>query len=133
MKRYRKYRVVLFAGFCNLALAQIPQTGINVCIKGNGKVFPGQEMRTFSVNIRGVTGALNGTFELQTAKEAQGLHFAMEGPAEIEVADLNNRSFRCKAPLDIMTRWVEVIIEYPQEYLPYCLIASSPSPHPCTF
>lgn len=125
--KFPKLLILLMGlGFLGLAAAQ-PAGTIQVCLKGDHKVIPGQDLRAFTVSING-DQEQGGYFELSTAAAAQANNFNVTNPRRIQVVEPANKSFTCSESLDKNTRSVVVTILYPADLLPYCLVL--PSSHP---
>ena len=127
MKVQRVVMLLAGAGFLGLASAQLPENmgnNIGVCLQGDGRVIPGQELRAFTVSLAG-NQDLGGYFELATASTAQYNNFAVTSPRKISIVEPRNQSFVCSQQLAANTHSINVVIHYPPDYFPYCTITES--------
>jgi hypothetical protein len=126
------HKIIFFItgiSFLGLAWGQLPpnmSNNIGVCLRGDGRVIPGQDLRAFTVSLSGHQ-ELGGYFELATAVTSQYNSFAVTAPRKISIVEPKNQSFMCSKPLAPGTHSINVVISYPPDYLPYCTVTESTS------
>lgn len=123
MEMHKIYILVIGMSFLNIAWGQ-HSDNIGVCLRGDGRVIPGQDLRKFTVSISG-TQSLGEYFELGTANTAQCNQFRVSSPQEISIIEPSNPTFACSKKLAPNTHSINVVIHYPPDYLPFCLITTS--------
>ena len=132
----KKYKIIIMALGISLfgsAWAQSPVNGnISVCLKGNGNNISGQALRMFTVSISGDRDSTS-YMELANAVEAKSQTFTVTNPKSIKVVEPKNPSFsKCETKLDKNIRSIEVMINFPADFRPFCTITSSSSTRTCS-